>query len=169
MTILQIFVSSPSDVIEERVVSRRVLERLAAVYGERVEIKPVFWEDEPLKASGSFQEQIPLPAECDVVLMILWSRLGTRLPANMSRPDGSRYASGTEFEFENALEAYRARGVPDLLVYRKTVRPFTPLDSEQAVLERLRQKEALDVFLERWFMARLSSNCPYWAFQALSA
>jgi len=150
---LRVFISSPGDVVEERVVTRRVLERATAVYGDRVAIEPVFWEHEPLRASASFQEQIPYPAECDLVLMILWSRLGTRLPAHLSRPDGSRYASGTEFEFENALEAYRAKGAPDLLVYRKTAQPVTPLDSEQKVLERLHQKKALDAFLEHWFMA----------------
>lgn len=165
---LRIFVSSPGDVVEERVVTRRVLERVSAVYGDRIEIEPVFWEHEPLRASGSFQEQIPQPADCDVVLMILWSRLGTRLPANLTRPDGSRYASGTEFEFENALEAWRARGVPDLLVYRKTARPFTPLDSEQLVLERLRQKKALDAFLEQWFMAEDGSlTAAFHAFEGL--
>jgi len=148
---LHVFVSSPGDVVEERVLTRRVLERMGAVYGDRVEIVPVFWEHEPLRASASFQEQIRQPADCDVVLMILWSRLGTRLPAHISRPDGSRYASGTEFEFENALEGFRARGVPDLLVYRKTARPVTPLDSEQQIMERLRQKEALDGFVARWF------------------
>ena len=150
---LHVFVSSPGDVVEERVVTRRVLERVGAVYGGRAELVPVFWEHEPLRASASFQDQIRQPADCDVVLMILWSRLGTRLPANMTRADGSRYASGTEFEFENALEAYRTKGTPDLLVYRKTARPVTPLDSEQQILTRLRQKEALDDFVERWFMA----------------
>jgi tetratricopeptide (TPR) repeat protein len=150
---LHVFVSSPGDVVEERVVTRRVLERLGAVYGDRVELVPVFWEHEPLRASASFQDQIRQPADCDVVLMILWSRLGTRLPTHMTRPDGSRYASGTEFEFENALESYRAKGTPDLLVYRKTARPVTPLDTEQQILKRLRQKEALDGFVERWFMA----------------
>ena len=150
---LHVFVSSPGDVVEERVVTRRVLERVGAVYSGHAELVPVFWEHEPLRASASFQDQIRQPADCDVVLMILWSRLGTRLPAHMTRADGSRYASGTEFEFENALEAYRAKGTPDLLVYRKTTRPVTPLDSEQQILTRLRQKEALDGFVERWFMS----------------
>jgi len=38
--------------VEERLVTRRVLERVGAIYGDRVEIEPVFWEHEPLRPSG---------------------------------------------------------------------------------------------------------------------
>ena len=75
-------------------------------------------------------------------MVILWSRLGTRLPAGIfSRPDGRPYLSGTEFEFEDAAESFRMRGLPDLLVYRKTAKVVTELDSKNAVLER--QPEAV--------------------------
>jgi tetratricopeptide (TPR) repeat protein len=146
---MKVFVSSPGDVVEERVVTRRVIDRVSAVTGASVEA--VFWEHEPLLASAGFQEQIPLPEECDVVILILWSRLGTRLPRHIKRSDGSQYESGTEFEFENALESYRRNGLPDLLVYRKTARPVAHLDSEAEVLGRLQQKKALDGFLDKWF------------------
>jgi tetratricopeptide (TPR) repeat protein len=150
---LRIFVSSPGDVAEERVLTRRVIERVAAVTSGWVRLEPIFWEHEPLRASAGFQEQILPPSQCDIVVMILWSRLGTRLPSTITRPDGSRYASGTEFEFECAVESYKEKGLPDLLVYRKTARPVAPLDSEAEVLDRLRQKKALDSFLEKWFRA----------------
>jgi tetratricopeptide (TPR) repeat protein len=151
MRTLRIFVSSPGDVAEERVLTRRVIERVSAVTSGWARLEPVFWEHEPLRASAGFQEQIVAPADCDIVVMILWSRLGTRLPAQITRPDGSRYDSGTEFEFENAIESHRTKGLPDLLVYRKMARPVAPLDSRAELLDRLRQKEALDAFLERWF------------------
>ena len=87
----------------------------------------------------------------DVVVCILWSRLGTRLPAGFTREDGEPYASGTEWEFEDAARSYRERGTPDLLVYRKTREPVAGLSDKQALLKRLEQKEALDGFIDRWF------------------
>jgi hypothetical protein len=149
---LRVFVASPGDVGEEREITARVLERLQYEFGPRVGLEPILWEHEPLRATASFQEEIPLPSQADIVVFILWSRLGTRLPpGKFARPDGTSYASGTEFEFEDAKRSFEEKGTPDLLVYRKTTRPSTELDSEERVLERMRQKRALDDFLEHWF------------------
>jgi hypothetical protein len=88
---LRIFVSSPGDVVEERMLTRRVLERLAGEFSGRVKLEPIFWEHEPLLATDTFQKQIVRPSETDILVSILWSRLGTRLPAQFTREDGSRY------------------------------------------------------------------------------
>jgi hypothetical protein len=154
---LRIFVSSPGDVGEERRLTRRVIERLQQEWNGHVTLQPVFWEHEPLRATAGFQEQLPLPSQSDVVICILWARLGTRLPKTLQRPDGSAFSSGTEFEFEDAFRAYQERGVPDLLVYRKTSRMFADLGQEEQVLERLNQKKALDAFVDRWFRDREGS------------
>jgi hypothetical protein len=150
---IRIFISSPGDVGEEREVAVKVIERLQYEYARRLHLDPILWEHEPLRATAHFQEQLPSPAQSDICVFILWSRLGTRLPAHMHRPDGSTYQSGTEFEFEHALTSFRERGVPDLLTYRKTTRSMTTLDSEQEVLELLAQKKALDAFIQKWFLA----------------
>src|SRR5689334_14882018 len=99
--VLRVFVSSPGDVSEERVLTNRVLRRLRDELAPRVTIEPIFWEHEPLRATEGFQTQIPQPSQAEIVICILWSRLGTRLPAGLTRDDGSRYASGTEYEFED--------------------------------------------------------------------
>lgn len=148
---LQLFVSSPGDVAEERALTKRVIERLQGEFATRARLEPVFWEHEPLLATASFQEQIIKPSETDIVVCILWSRLGTRLPPRFTRADGSRYASGTEFEFEDAALAHQQLGKPDLLVYRKTAEPFVSLKDKDALLEKLKQKESLDNFVSRWF------------------
>jgi hypothetical protein len=31
-------------------------------------IEPIFWEHEPLRATAGFQEQIPRPADADIVV-----------------------------------------------------------------------------------------------------
>lgn len=148
---LSIFVSSPGDVAQERALTEGVLRRLQGEFGRRVRLEPVFWEHEPLLATDSFQDQIVRPSETDIVVCILWSRLGTRLPSRFRRPDGSRYDSGTEFEFEDALAGWKAHGRPDLLVYRKTAEPLVSLLDPDALLEKLRQRQALDGFVGKWF------------------
>ena len=148
---LIIFVSSPGDVVEERIIAKRTIDRLADRFQQLVHLEPVFWEHEPLLASETFQTQIVDPAEADILICILWSRLGTRLPREITRPDGSTYASGTEYEFERALEGYRQRGQPELSVYRKTSQPYVSLEDSRLARAALDQKEALDSFLRKWF------------------
>ena len=149
MTTVRVFVSSPGDVGEERRLAQRALERLQHEFAIRVTLEATFWEHEPLRFTEAFQAQLPLPSRSDIFVAILWSRIGTRLPGDITRPDGTRYASGTEFEFEDAIRSYRGRGVPDMLVYRKTAQPLAVIDD--TVLERLAQKRALDAFIETWF------------------
>lgn len=148
---LRVFISSPGDVGQERILATRVLERLQGEFSRVLTLEPLLWEHEPLRATGHFQEQIPPPSQADIMVCILWSRLGTRLPAQFHRADGSTFASGTEWEFEDALAAFRERGRPALLVYRKTAELVAGAADEEALLERLRQKKALDGFFDRWF------------------
>ncbi|MBX9681389.1 MAG: AAA family ATPase, partial [Gemmataceae bacterium] len=148
---VRIFVSSPGDVGPERLIVARVLQRLQGEFFSRLRLEPIFWEHEPVRATADYQSQFPLASSCDIVVCILWSRLGTRLPDKFAKPDGSPYASGTEFEFEDAANAHRKRGLPDLLVYRKTAAPLADLSDEGKLRQQLNQKKSLDSFLERWF------------------
>ncbi len=151
MKTLRFFISSPGDVFEEREIANRVIERLQSEYVGKVVLEPVLWEKEPLVATSTFQHQIVKPSDTDVVIAVLWSRLGTRLPKEFVRPDGSRFESGTEYEFEEAIEGFRKTGKPDLLVYRKTAPPSVRLDDEKELLDRLSQKKKLDTFVDKWF------------------
>ena len=148
---LQFFISSPGDVCEERALASRVIERLQSEYMGRVALETILWEHEPLVATATFQVQLVKPSEADVVICILWSRLGTRLPAQFTRADGTRYESGTEYEFEEAMDSFRKNGKPDLLVYRRTAPPSVRLDDERDLMERLSQKKKLDEFIDKWF------------------
>ena len=66
-------VSSPRDVGSERALAIRVLERLQLEFCGRVELAPVFWEHQVLKATDTFQSQIPRAGEADLCVFILWS------------------------------------------------------------------------------------------------
>ena len=148
---LKVFVSSPGDVAEERLIAKRILDRLADEFAPVAKIESIFWEHEPLLASDTFQTQIVRPSETDIVVCILWSRLGTRLPQQFTHPDGSPYNSGTEFEFDDALEGHKQRGVPDLLVYRKTAEPLVSLKDTQSASQALQQKSCSTSSCERFF------------------
>jgi tetratricopeptide (TPR) repeat protein len=149
--ILKIFVSSPGDVAVERELSARVLQRLQGEFAGLVHLEPIFWEHEPLRATASFNEELVRPSQTDIVIVILWSRLGTRLPKQFKKQVGEPYLSGTEFEFEDAVASFRKEGRPDLLVYRKMADPVTSIRDREAINEKLRQWDALNAFIAKWF------------------
>jgi eukaryotic-like serine/threonine-protein kinase len=109
----RIFVSSPGDVSTERKIAERIIGRLGGEFRERGRLDPYFWEYEPMRHQNDFQVQIPPTSDFDVVICILWSRLGTPVTAE----DGTYYSSGTEYEVTSAWAAWQATGRPELLIY----------------------------------------------------
>ena len=148
---IRVFISSPGDVIPERVMTKHVITLLNEEFAGKVFMIPILWEEEPLVASDTFQAQIEQPSEADIYVGILWSRIGSELPESVLRDDGTRYESGTVFEFEEALRGFEDDGKPDILVYRKTAIPTTPLDDRASVLDRVDQVEKLDAYIEGQF------------------
>jgi WD40 repeat protein len=149
--VIRIFVSSPGDVGAERLAAERVLNRLRDQYASEAIIQPFFWEYEPLTATHHFQQRIPAPSSMDICICILWSRMGTPLPADeFKRPDGTPYSSGTEYEFEDAFASYRREGRPDLLVYRKTAKPQFVGSSADEAADFAQQLRSLEEFIDRW-------------------
>ena len=94
---LKIFLSSPGDVAEERALAEIVFRRIADELSDAVRLHLVIWEHEPLFAHTGFQQQIERPSQCDLVVCIIWSRLGTRLPADYAPVAGEPAPTGTEF------------------------------------------------------------------------
>jgi stress-induced morphogen/tetratricopeptide (TPR) repeat protein len=151
----RIFISSPGDVSAERRRAALVIEKLAKDYGRFFEIKPYLWETEPMLASGHFQDAIVPPGETDIVVLILWSRLGTPLPKEQYRGiDGRAPVTGTEWEYEAALAANSRKGVPDLLAYKKKASPKAEYRTAADVAELGRQLERLETFWARHFVDR---------------
>lgn len=126
---LRIFLSSPGDVADERGLALQVIERL--VYEPelrgRVTLEAIAWDkpgaSAPMLATMTPQQAIneglPRPSECDIVVVILWARMGTPLPPEYKKSDGSRFRSGTEWEYEDAVQAAEATGSPGVIVYRR--------------------------------------------------
>ena len=148
---LRVFLSSPGDVGDERRMALRVMERLQGEFAAVLALEPIVWEHEPVRATATFQQQIPEPAKADILVCILWSRLGTRLPGEFRRDDGTVYDSGTAFELETALAAFQTKGHPDILVYRKTAAPLFDVSNREERLIRSEQWDQLSDYLKRWF------------------
>lgn len=151
MLTLKLFLSSPADVAEER---RLAIETVRALEDspwlrERVNLVVLAWDDPvaaaPLDAGETPQKSINRwsgrPADCDLTIVVLWGRIGTPLPAQMRRPDGTRFESGTVWEVEDARAAQRP-----VFVYRRTDKPRIELDDPDFAAKRA-QYDAL----QRWF------------------
>jgi serine/threonine protein kinase len=166
---IRVFVSSPGDVQKERKLADNLIRSVAAEFGVPVNVTysnllrsneifstalesddgtlvlcPYFWEYQRFRPDEGYEEQIPNPAEFDLVICILWSRLGTQLAPKFVLPDGSRPRSGTDYEIAWALyQSNQTRGVPALHVYRNRSTPHFPLEPEDRYKELVDQWRSL--------------------------
>ena len=143
---VQIFVSSPSDVDHERALVKDIIDGLAQEYLPYFKLQAVLWEEEALTAAQSFQAGLLRPAECDIVLVMLWTRLGTPLADD---PYGGM--TGTEWEFADAVEASAHHGHPEVLVYKKTTPRLVDITNAEATREALEDRGRLETFFRTHF------------------
>lgn len=170
MKTLRIFISSPGDVRHERYIAQKVISDLNKIYKDYVMLEAIIWEDLPLEATLSFQDGINyfLQQEpIDIAIFILWSRLGTALSSSFQRPDGTIYASGTEYEFDMMYSLWEQTSKPKIMVYVKDAEiEYNTVLSSSAMREILDQKERLNHFIEEKFKDReTGTNYAYWQFQ----
>jgi WD40 repeat protein len=153
MAVYKIFVSSTGDVGRERLLAEHVVRRIAVEFQDRVEVQPYFWEYEPMESKRDYQENIPLTSDFDVVICILWKRLGSPLSVKHERPGGGRWRSGTEFELVTALESYKTRGAPDIFIFKNDTKPTFEADEEGEGAKTeadLAQWKAAIAFIKEW-------------------
>jgi len=149
---IRVFVSSPSDVRPERLIAERVVKRLAREFSYHFPIEAVLWEREPLLATHHFQDLIVPPHETDIVVTVLWSRLGVPLPeAKYLGAISKAPVTGTEWEFEDAVASYQQRGLPELLLYRKRAKVTVELGDRAILEEQQHQSELVEEFMRHWF------------------
>jgi eukaryotic-like serine/threonine-protein kinase len=146
---VSVFLSSPADVPAERQRAERVVSRLGGVYAAHVELALERWERRFYEASKGFQDAIAAMETFDLVIGVLWSRIGSELPPDrFRRPDGTPFESGTVYEIETAIAASRRSGRPAVYILKKS----SPVTYEaEHVDEQRAQKEALDRWWGRTF------------------
>ena len=110
--LIRVFVSSPSDVAEERKILDEVVHRINATDGLYlgVRLETWKWEENAVPQIGpppqeGIDRQLP---QYDIYLGIMSARFGTPT-------DGC--GSGTEKEFRDALELWKQAGSPWILFY----------------------------------------------------
>jgi hypothetical protein len=155
---LRVFISSPGDVADERSLARQLLKQelpYDPLIRGYLTFDVVSYDDPsaplPVPASTTPQEAVNRfglkPSECDIVIIILWSRIGTPLDHKVfSKMDGNQFLSGTEWEFE---DAYNAQPRPTILVYRRSEEPKIGLD-DPAWDDKKRQYDLLRKFFEQF-------------------
>ena len=149
---LRVFVSSPGDVGAERAVALAVAERLQLEFRGQVQFETYLWERSLLRATETFQAQILDIQQADLALFILWARVGTPLPLEQfSRPDGSGYSSGTEYEFERALDGFQERNSPEIFCYLKTAEVRLSMKDREQRAQQVAELDAVSQFVDRWF------------------
>ncbi|MFO1153685.1 MAG: SUMF1/EgtB/PvdO family nonheme iron enzyme [Rhodospirillales bacterium] len=142
--VVRIFLSSPGDVVVERAIARDLIERDLAKHPayRSLKLEVIAWDDPdariPMLANETSQQSVnngrPRPSTCDIVIVILWARMGTPLPDTILKPDGDRFLSGTEWEYLDAIHSPR-EPKPDVLVYRRTEKPRVDPDDDEEVAQ----------------------------------
>lgn len=127
-TILQIFLASPSDVSEERDIVQSVVSELNRTWASDLNVvyQVCRWE---FDVSPGFDQEPQavvnrqIPSDYDVFIGIFWGRIGTTT---------KNHQSGTIEEFNIALERFKEKGTPEILLYFKES-PIAPsrIDPEQ--------------------------------------
>ena len=150
---LRVFISSPGDVVAERQRAHEILRDLAEepAWVGKISIEVVRWDNPrsptPMYANYTPQQAInlglPGPSACDIFVLILWARFGTPLSEPL-KEDGSRYLSGSEWEFSDVLVSK----VP-ILIYRRSEEPTVSLRDTQFI-EKKKQLELVDAFFDRF-------------------
>lgn len=154
---LRIFVSSPSDVANERQIAFKAIENLNydPVYRPFSVYETAAWENTPLTATATPQDTITRflgrPAECDIFILILWSKLGTvaGLPGSTNQLGIELPLTGTLTEYLDALASNKKNGTPEILVYRRTEKVI--FDSQSDLQEQMVQWNALQQFFSHHF------------------
>ena len=185
---IDIFVSSPEDVQAERILVERSIRSIAAEFSVPITVTysnwlrrpsaedkvaaqrgngceegrswlyPCFWEYQDFELDQDYRERIPNTGSYDLVISILWSRLGTNISPAFVMPDGSRPQTANEYEIAWVLDQLtRTPGFPELRVYRNRSTPTAPL----------RPKEHREIFFRQWDAVRAKTSLawmasPFW-------
>lgn len=155
---IRIFLAAPRDVADERQRVLDVVHRLNRRLGEAAQLEVLSWEASFYRHHADFQAPIPEARECDVVVGVLWSRMGSPLPAEFSlqlpnQPNlaSVRFDSSTEYELVSSLLEADRRNTPKVFIFRKTSTKLPPSDPIETTSEEGSQKRMVDAFFTKWF------------------
>ena len=138
VTSAKLFVSSPSDVAEERTAIIRVVERINRLphVREKYVLQPFRYEE--IAPQVGTEPQLVVDRACEVgecyfVVCLFWQRMGTPFVHPVSQ---ERFLSGSHYEFISAFKAREESNgcYPHILLYRKLTKETEKADPNQAKL-----------------------------------
>ena len=110
----KVFLASPGDVKEERIIVKNVIDLYNQIHScDNIKLELLCWEDSTHPSFGDYPQDVvnsQIGDDYDVFIGILWARFGTPT---------LKYESGTEEEFYRAYERYKNGDSIELMVYRK--------------------------------------------------
>lgn len=147
---LRIFLASPSDVLNERNLFRKVIDEFNEPGGLseqlNVHIQVLGWE-QAMSSMGNAEkvilDQSPV-GEWDVFIGILWKRFGSPT-GNIDMATGLPFNSGTEEEFIGGLSSWQETGRPHILFYRCKA----PIEVDESDLDTDQYKK-VQLFFDRF-------------------
>jgi WD40 repeat protein len=142
---IRVFISSPNDVLPERRIADRAVAKIEGVWQAYVRMTAERWERRFYEAGSTFQAAIGSMAQFDLVIGILWKRMGSPLPPDVfARNDRTSYESGTAFEIETALMLSKRDGKPNVYLFQKTA----PVEFSATTVDE--EKRQYDLFTSWW-------------------
>ncbi|HJQ27403.1 MAG TPA: SUMF1/EgtB/PvdO family nonheme iron enzyme [Blastocatellia bacterium] len=108
---LRVFVASPGDVKPERERVPGIIQKVnrLAAHSKGIHLDSWLWDMDAIPAAGEPQALInPQLDKADIVVVILWTRMGTPT---------ARAESGTAEEFARAFERWQETGLPRIMAY----------------------------------------------------
>lgn len=176
MKSFRVFISSPGDVKEEREHAMNILKEIEdePAFQRNLHIDVVAWDKKsaglPMFVNMTPQEAInkslPLPSECNIVIIILWCKMGTPLPSQYTKEDGSVYQSGTEWEYCDAVKG-KNENKPLVLLYRR-MQPFTLVPNDPESGEKFRQYSLVEDFFSSFKNSDGSLNSGYMQYNTIA-
>lgn len=118
---IDIFISSPSDLVEERNIIRKVIEKInRSPIRDSYFLVPLLYEDEVPPEIGKEAQLIVdryMQVQNSYILIsLLWTRMGTPFTIIETK---EKYESGTQYEILKGYENFQEKGWPHILLYRK--------------------------------------------------
>ncbi len=121
--IIKIFISSPNDVKQQRLICEKSINNLNKMLGQSygIHLDPFLWEHSSSTVEmGLPQSLTPSPAGYDLYIGILWKRFGTPT-GEQDKLTGLPCESGTETEFKLAYDSWKKTGKPSIKFMHKKV------------------------------------------------
>ncbi|MBN1820494.1 MAG: hypothetical protein JW833_07250 [Prolixibacteraceae bacterium] len=136
MKVIKILLSSPSDVSRERKLVQQIEKDLNSSLSDRTKtiLRVIYWEQDARPGIGNDGQDVinkTLPIDYNIYLGIMGGKFGT--------PTG-RANSGTEEEFNQALNKYKNGQDIEILFYFKKHRAKTPMNSELKKIEDFKKR-----------------------------